>query len=297
MTLQTRFRRDFGDWREHLPAAWRSRFAGVDLGFDAVDPAVTIGQDEAIWPRAGNQGGPAGAHTFKAFRQLDPDQVRVVIFGNDPYTRLQQATGRSFEQGDLTDWARDIREPRVVSPSLQSLMCAAAATSRAHRAFDLLSVVDLDDSDDGVVWRAHVELARGLTSGGIRLRPPQDVFDFWAAQQVLWLNRTLTYSRWLDDHRPNHTALWAPFTARAIDILLQAAHARRSPVVFALWGRPAGALAEPIRDACDRLGLPRSVARFARTGHPQVADKYFASGNPLDAINDLLDEPIAWLDA
>ena len=295
MTLQERFRRDFGTWREQLPPAWRNKFDDIELGFDDINPAVTIEAADAIWPRAGNPGGPAGAETFKALREIDPDAVRVVIFGNDPYTRVQQATGRSFEQGDLTDWRKDIREPHVVSPSLKSLLCAAAATSPAHHPFDLMSLQDLDDSDDGFKWRAHEELARGLTSGGIQLLPPREIFDFWSKQQVLWLNRTLTYSRWLDDHRPNHTKLWKPFTSRVIDVILQAAHARHSPVVFALWGRPAGELGQEIEEACDRLGVPRHTARFARNGHPQMAAGFFGSGNPLVAINDLLDKPIDWL--
>lgn len=295
MKLRDRFRRDFGGWRDRLPERWKSKFDGVELGFDDVHPDVEIRDDEAIWPQAGNAGDPASADTFKALRQLDPDTVRVVIFGNDPYTRVQQATGRSFEQGDLTDWVHDIKEPHLVSPSLQTLLCAAAATSPQHAAFDLLSLVDLDP-DEGFLWRAHQELARGLTTGGIRLRAPSEIFDFWAAQQVLWLNRTLTYSRWLDEHRPNHTALWAPFTARVIDILLQAAHQRSTPVVFALWGGPARALEAPIQAARERLGLPARVVRFARASHPQIAGQHFSNGNPLAAINELLDgAPITWL--
>ena len=294
MKLQDRFRQDFAQWRDELPPAWREAFAGVELGFDAVDPAVEIGEDEGIWPQAG-KGGPEGADTFKALRGLAPDAVRVVIFGNDPYTKLKQATGRSFEQGDLQNWAVDVKEHGLISPSLQTLLCAAAATSPAHAEFDLLSREDLDPDDD-FLWKCHEELTRGLIGGGIRLPVPRAIFDHWAGQGVLWLNRTLTYSRWLDDHRPNHTKLWAPFTARAIEVVLEAAHRRGTPVVFALWGAPAQQLQSAIEAAGEALGLPPAVARFARAGHPQLPDKHFRDGNSLAAINGLLqDAPIRWL--
>jgi uracil-DNA glycosylase len=293
MKLQDRFRRDFGDWRGKLPPAWRDAFDGVELGFDDVDPAVEIGEDEPIWPQAGI-GGPEGADTFKALRGLAPEEVRVVIFGNDPYTKLRQATGRSFEQGDLTDWAVDAKDPGRISPSLETLLCAAAATSPAHAEFDLLSREDLDP-DEGFLWKCHQELTRGLVAGAIALPPPRAIFDHWAGQGVLWLNRTLTYSRWLDDHRPNHTRLWAPFTARAIRAVLAAAARRGTPLVFALWGAPAQQLQPAIEAETADLGLPSSTARFARAGHPQLPDKHFRDGNSLAAVNELLEErPIRW---
>ncbi|HEX5718731.1 MAG TPA: hypothetical protein VF179_21400 [Thermoanaerobaculia bacterium] len=293
MKLQDRFRRDFGEWRSNLPPAWRDAFADVELGFDAVDPLVEIGEDERIWPQAG--GGPEGADTFKALRGLAPDAVRVVIFGNDPYTKLHQATGRSFEQGDLEDWAVDVKDPGLISPSLQTLLCAAAATSLEHAEFDLLSRVDLDP-DEGFLWKCHEELARGLIAGRILLPGPRAIFDHWAGQGVLWLNRTLTYSRWLDDHRPNHTRLWAPFTARAIQVVLEAAHRRGTPIVFALWGAPAQQLQSAIEAEAAALGLPPATVRFARAGHPQLPDKHFRDGNSVAAVNELLEEQaIRWV--
>ena len=292
MKLRDRFRRDFANWQARVPEPWRDRFDGVELTFDAVDPGIEIGDNEPVWPQDGI--GPQGAETFNAFRRLDPDAVRVVVFGNDPYTKLKQATGRSFEQGDVTDWATDAKEPGLISPSLQSLLCAAAATAAAHQQFDLVSLIDLDP-DEGFEWRAHRELTRGLAGGSIVLPAVRQLFDFWTDQHVLWLNRTLTYSRWLDGHRPAHTALWAPFTERVIEVLLRAADRRGTPVVFALWGAQAQALEAVIKAARERLHLPSRVAQFAKAAHPQLAGRYFMNGNPLDAINELLDDhPIRW---
>lgn len=61
---------------------------------------------------------------------MRPEEVSVVIFGNDPYTRVEQATGRSFEQGNLTDWVKDVQVRRRISPGLKSILCAAASACR-----------------------------------------------------------------------------------------------------------------------------------------------------------------------
>ncbi len=50
------------------------------------------------------------------------DELRVLM-GQDPYPHVQQATGRSFEQGDLKDWlgllAGVAIQPRADWPSYQ----------------------------------------------------------------------------------------------------------------------------------------------------------------------------------
>jgi uracil DNA glycosylase len=186
--LSKRLRDELGDWKKILPAGWRPYFKDVELALDAVAPEAELKPEERIWPQR-TQSAPA-AHLFKALKDLRPDEVRVVIFGNDPYTRAEQATGRSFEQGDLSDWVKDVQVRRRVSPSLKSILCAAAATDEANAGYDLTSREDLDDGDEE--WRAHTELARGLVSGGLKLPPPARIFGYWGRQGVLWLNRTLT---------------------------------------------------------------------------------------------------------
>lgn len=278
--LSDRLRAELGDWREMLSPGWRPHFKNTELAFDAVDPAATLAPNERIWP----QRTPTSpkAHVFKGLRDLSPAQVRVVIFGNDPYTRVEQATGRSFEQGDLSNWLKDAQVRRRISPSLKSILCAAAATDKANAGYDLTSVEDLDDGEEE--WLAHTELTRGLIDGKIKLPPPSEIFTRWAKQGVLWLNRTLTYTKWDEAHRLSHTRLWEPFTRRVLEVLVEQTKSER-PIVFVLWGGPAKELEGRIEELRESANAPQKFVRYVRAGHPQIPKNYFALGNPLQAID------------
>jgi uracil-DNA glycosylase len=286
-----------GDWHTLLPRPWRRSFTGRELDFEVI-PEPVDGTD-AVWPMAG--GGPTSAHVFKALQKLEPHTVRVVVFGNDPYTRQEQATGRSFEQGDLAHWAADIRRRRV-SPSMQSIVAAAAATDRKNARYSLCDTRMVYDQDDDALngrerplWFAHVELSRVL-SDGIKLKPPTKIFDHWTRQGVLWLNTTLTYTKWDQMHRDAHHALWAPFTARMLEILVDSARDRR--IVFVLWGSAATNLERRIRTLARRLTSPAGNVQICKAGHPQWPKGYFAHGNPLHHINRALGKqrrPISWV--
>lgn len=286
--LRDRLANALDKWHEQLPAAWQPLFAGVELDFDAVVPTATLDVADGIWPVSG--AGPAGAHVFKSLLNADPARVRVVVFGNDPYTHQTQATGRSFEQGDLTDWATDIRRRGRISPSMQSIVAAAAATAPVNARYSLCDtrmVYDQEEhrgeAEEQPLWFAHIELARGFADGALRLRAPNQIFDYWANQGVLWLNRTLTYTKWDDAHRESHRCLWAPFTARMLEVLVDLA--KDHPIVFVLWGSGAADLENVVEKLAASRGVPRNRVRMCKTGHPQWPAGYFAHGNPLAAIN------------
>lgn len=289
--LRDRLEAELGNWTSRLPQAWRDRFDGVALDFAACDPEATLKNNEAIWPQETNAAGPPGAHLFKACRDLAPSDVRVVIFGNDPYTHIAQATGRSFEQGDLSAWADDILVSRRISPSLQSVLCAAAATGPNGTGYALTDVRRAAPGNDQLEWLCHRELARAIHDQAADLAPPREIFAHWALQGVLWLNRTLTYTRWLDDadqdtHRVSHQRLWTPFTARMLRILAEEARERR--IVVGTWGSAADALVEQLKAIGEQMGTPASNIRVAGAGHPQQPNYYFRGGNPLELINNAI---------
>lgn len=295
-SLAERLRAELGDWHERLPQAWRDSFDEVQLAFDAVDDEAELADDEAIWPQETNDGGPEGAHLFKAFAGMAPKDVRVVVFGNDPYTRISQATGRSFEQGDLKDWAEDLQVARRVSPSLRSLICAAVATSPQAAGYQLTDLRQLQEADERAgrrqpTWFAHVELDRLVADNVVGYPSPTEIFDYWAGQGVLWMNRTLTYTKWLDrnnedTHRSSHQRVWAPFTRRALETFVELA--RNQPIVFVMWGSSADDLVPEINEIRDRLDVSPRRILYATTGHPQWVEGYFKVGNPLTQVNYLL---------
>jgi hypothetical protein len=138
-TLRTDLTAMLGAWRSVLPAAWRPGFDGVELPFDQI-PATLAGGP--IWPK----------RFFHAFEDMNPDRVRAVIFGNDPYTKIQQATGRSFEQGDVTDWKAQFRS-NTVSPSLPALAATSLTTP----------------------WVPQLDVQRGKNAGANEAAPPADM--------------------------------------------------------------------------------------------------------------------------
>jgi uracil-DNA glycosylase len=116
------------DLWELLPAPWRDALAPF---VDPADLAALAGFVAAEYAR--HTVYPPVEHLFSAFRLCAPDQVRVLILGQDPYHRPGQAHGLSFSvppgvavppslrqvykemreelgaapgDGDLTGWAR-----------------------------------------------------------------------------------------------------------------------------------------------------------------------------------------------
>ncbi|MCP4074015.1 MAG: hypothetical protein GY742_20155 [Hyphomicrobiales bacterium] len=292
--LEDRLKHELGDWFEWLPKAWQEKIDDdVALDFDAVDDEAELEDDERIWPQETNPDGPKDAHLFKAFQDLAPSDVKVVIFGNDPYTRISQATGRSFEQGDLSDWKTDLATGRRVSPSIKSIVTAAAALAPGGVGYGLTDVRKLIEEDASAgrrqpVWFCHYELERAINDDAVKLPVPTEIFDYWTRQGVLWLNRTLTYTKWLDEnqqdtHRSSHRRMWAPFTKEILITVVEEAKSR--PVVFVLWGSSADDLAEDIEKIRKSRNISKRNVRTVSTGHPQWAEGYFRVGNPLLQIN------------
>ena len=167
-------------WRDELPTAWCGRLDSVEPNFDAIPRNVLIDRDARIVPARRNRGG-----VFHALEGIDPSNVVAIVIGNDPYPDPCRATGRSFEQGDLTDWNDDLAEPGRVTPSLLSLVCAFAA---------LLPDAEGLGLDRGDLANRREKLLCGLRNGQVVLPSPWTMFENLTGQGVLWLNRTLTIS-------------------------------------------------------------------------------------------------------
>jgi uracil-DNA glycosylase len=76
---------------DSLPAAWRARLPGWTpaLQGEVVGRVRSASGDRPIGP----------ADPFRALRLVDPDAVRVVVFGQDPYPTPGHADGLAFSAG------------------------------------------------------------------------------------------------------------------------------------------------------------------------------------------------------
>ena len=160
-------------WRDDLPTAWRKRLDGVAPDLDAIPRDASLDLAAEIVPLRQDRG-----RVFYALEGIDPSDVNAVILGNDPYPDPIRATGRSFEQGDLTDWTDDLGEPGRVTRSLLSLVCAAAALRPDAKE------PRLDGS--GLCDRRGELLAR-LQEGEVVLPPARSMFENLTGQGVLWI--------------------------------------------------------------------------------------------------------------
>ena len=274
-------------WRDELPTAWCGRLDSVEPNFDAIPRNVLIDRGARIVPARRNRGG-----VFHALEGIDPSNVVAIVIGNDPYPDPCRATGRSFEQGDLTDWNDDLAEPGRVTPSLLSLVCAVAA---------LLPDAEGLGLDRGDLANRREKLLCGLRNGQVVLPSPWTMFENLTGQGVLWLNRTLTISAvdtgtrrrgssWqaIKKQRKLHRALWCPVTHAIVSSLVE--EARRRLIVVALFGGEAKNLRKRIQTQGRCRGVPRANLRFVKSGHPSWPQHFFCCGNPLGRINDELIE-------
>ena len=292
--LRSEMERYLRGWQDDLPAAWRERLQGAMLCFNVIPQSATLDRGAQIVPCRRDGHGP-----LYALEGDDPSDVRVVVFGNDPYPDPLRATGRSFEQGDLDSWIESLSEPGRVTPSLLNLICAAVAL--------LPDAAGLNLASPNLHGRREV-LRCALRNGTVALPVPRSMFEVLTGQGVLWLNRTPTISAlntgrrrrgscWEDveEQRKWHQALWRPVTDAILACLVD--EARTRPIVFALFGGKAKRLRSRIKSQRRRLNVPLQDVRFVESGHPSH-HAFFSAGNPLGRINEELAscgrEPIDW---
>ena len=282
--LRNEMERYLRGWPDDLSAAWRERLQGAMPCFNAIPQGATLDQGAQIVPCRRDGHGP-----LYALEGNDPSDVRVVVFGNDPYPDPLRATGRSFEQGDLDSWIESLSEPGRVTRSLLNLICAAVAL--------LPDAAGLNLASPNLHGRREA-LRCALQNGTVALPVPRSMFEVLTGQGVLWLNRTPTISAlntgrlrrgsyWegVEEHRKWHRALWRPVTDAILSGLVD--EARTRPIVFALFGGKAKRLRSRIKSQRRRHDVPLENVRLVESGHPSHRT-FFSAGNPLDRINDEL---------
>jgi uracil DNA glycosylase len=276
-TLRAQLQDYLEGWRSDLSEEWRTFFHQVEPDLSAID--LTLLSDPTLPVIPGRQGvpqygAPAGAHVFRAFDDISPERVTVVVIGQDPYPRISRATGRAFEDGALTNWGGQ------VAVSLQRLMQSAVA----HR---------YDRPDLAGQPKDWLRIQRALDEGAITLEPVGTYFDRLQQDHgVLFVNAGWTLTRFAPGGSPEqqgHIAMWRPLMTRLLTGLAARKDAR---VTFLLLGGFAQRLfrnSNVEQWAWERGIWGRSVASVAHP-HPNTTGStgYLARGNPLTRVNAVL---------
>ncbi len=202
---------------------------------------------------------PRGAE-LAALEQTPLARVRVVVLGQDPYHGAGQADGLAFSV------PKGVRAP----PSLANLLKESRLETQSSLA-----------KRDAV--QASITSA---ASPPLRSIPPHSgVLAPWARQGVLLLNTVLTVR---DGEPLSHRKLGWQLVTQSI---LRVVRARSQPVVFALFGRAAV-------EVCEPLALRPDLVVERAHPSPLSAHRGFLGTRPFAAINDALQraqlEPIDW---
>ena len=282
VALNQAMREVLAGWHSDLDAAWIKAIGDAEPGYDRIDPELMLEAWEPVFPaRRGRTypGAPKGAHMFRAFDDIRPEDVRVVILGQDPYPCAAFATGRAFEAGNVARW-RELE--KMFSKSIRTWMQLIAA-ARTGDAGYVGSTAD---------WE---RLIADIEAGRIDLEPAAEIADRWVRQGVLLLNSSFTLSRFAVEGDPHqvhgHLPLWRP----VVIAVLRSVAARATPVVFLGFGSQAA-------DALAEAGVTEADARpnvaCILRAHPARAEAVLALENPFVACNGALAamaaEPVSW---
>lgn len=161
-------------WQSPANAAWAA-FLAPEIGPDYFEPIEAQLQEDYSRTRVY----PAIPNIFRAFVECPPDQLKVVLLGQDPYFGPGQAEGLAFS------FMGEGRFP----PSLRNIVKELALER----------------------FTTDEQLARTPQKSGKPMR-----LDSWARQGVFLLNCSLTVR---EGEAGSHMKFWKPFTDLVIDAI------------------------------------------------------------------------------
>jgi uracil DNA glycosylase len=221
---------------------------------------------------------PVRELTLQALKPNPPGKWKVVIFGQNPYPRVESATGIAMFDNTFNNW-QDSQFGRVTS-----IRCIIKAACMWKHGIDKkTSIADI---------RRLLQEQQTV--------PPPGWFQAMLTQGVLLLNASLTASTDAALTTDQHTAFWRPVVEKVVEAILAAKQdgdeAGRG-VVFAWWGTHARAL----RSLVERLQskYPGVAVRHIDHCNPAAQGDIFCDGHHFADINAALRslgiEEIDWL--
>ena len=278
------------------PAAARRPASGADkLALDALfdgggepwlpvlKPVIEAQRDAAdfIGPSRDSAIVPVREMTFQALKPNPPQDWKVVIFGQNPYPRVESATGIAMFDNSFNDW-KDSLFGRVTS--IRCIIKAAAM----HK--------------HGIPKATAIADIRALMAKQQTVQPPA-WFQAMLTQGVLLLNASLTAStgsRADANDLARHTTFWKPVVEKIVEEILRSKHAddaAQKGVVFAWWGTSAKALRKTVEQLQKKY--PSVQVRHVDHCNPAAQGDIFCDGDHFGDVNKALSalklDPIDWL--
>jgi uracil DNA glycosylase len=242
-------------------------FAGGGEPWLPVFKPVIEAQPEAatfIGPKRDQSIVPVRELTFQALKPHPPDKWKVIVFGQNPYPRVESATGIAMFDNSFHHW-KDSQFGKVIT-----IRCIIkAATMWKYKVPKNTPIADM----------------RKLLAEKNTVQPPE-WFQAMLTQGVLLLNAALTASS--DGSLPTdrHTAFWRPVVEKLLDEILrakQSAGDKDKGVLFAWWGTHARGL----RTVVERLQkkYPDVPVKHIDHCNPAAQGDIFCDGNHFANVN------------
>lgn len=142
------------------------------------------------------------------FLSLDLHNVIVVILGMDPYPQIGRATGRAFEDGNLSTWSQLKRNASLTN---------------------ILKLIYANKTNQGVL---SISKVRNNLVNNFVITPPNKLFNCWESQGVLLLNVALTCKV---GKSGSHLKQWECFTKKCFKYIAE----KQPSAQWLLWGKNA----------------------------------------------------------
>ncbi|MGF1580032.1 MAG: ADP-ribosyltransferase domain-containing protein [Gemmataceae bacterium] len=233
-----------------------------------------------IGPKRPSSVVPVRELTFQALKPNPPDKWRVVVFGQNPYPRIESATGIAMFDNTFNEW-KDSKFGRVTS--IRCIIKAACIWKH------------------GIDRKTPIADIRKLLADTDVVMPPE-WFQAMLTQGVLLLNAALTASEDGSIVTEEHTSFWRPVVETLIEEILKAKHDaddKHKGVVFGWWG----AHARNLKSVVDRLSnkFPDVPVRHVNHCNPAAQGDIFCKGDHFGDINGQLKllgmDEVDWLPA
>jgi len=189
---------------------------------------------------------------FKVFEYMQPQDVRCVLFGEDPYPRISSACGVAFWDLEINSW-----DDKTNGNSLKNILKALLVSKgKANYSTPITHCREIAKKE--------------------KFYTPPDLFTHWLNQGILLVNTSLTFSGNKD--KKKHMDFWLEFHKA----LIRALNIREQSPFYILWGNKAGKWEKIILETIDNPG------KVFKQGHPtfihQFLDKTDETYSPFNEI-------------
>ena len=229
-------------------------------------PVIEAQRDAAtyIGPSRDKAVVPVRELTFQALKPNPPHRWKVVVFGQNPYPRVESATGIAMFDNAFGKWG-DPQFGKVIT-----IRCIIkAATMWKYKVPKATPIADM----------------RKLLAEKKTVQPPE-WFQAMLTQGVLLLNAALTASSDGALSTDQHTGFWRPVVEALVEEILRAKQSAAEEdrgVVFAWWG----ASARSLRTLVERLQKKYPAVKVKHIDHcnPAAQGDIFCDGDHFGTVN------------